>query len=255
MVDYILNPDSQDAYVWATDSSNEGNTNYGYRDVIIVQGTGIGTEILGLIQFDLTGHDTTFTQAILRLNMYQSDTTHTTDIYIRRVTSSWSEGTVTYNTKPSATTTNQVTYTSLNDAGLIYIDITQLIKDIINNTNYGLMLVNSSGTSYTTRNVTSRDHYSWQDPNADPQLTLTYTGYNDIYVNSSTGSNSNVGDSCTSGHPVQTFAKAYQILNSGGTIHVCNSGADFSAETVSLNKSFSIDLNSASGNFYMCKAG
>lgn len=76
-----------------------------------------------------------------------------------------------------------------------------------------------------------------------------------IYVNSSTGSDSNAGDSCVAGHPVLTFGKAYSLLASGGTIHVCNSGADFSAETVTLNKSFSIDISGGgAGNFYMPKA-
>ena len=74
------------------------------------------------------------------------------------------------------------------------------------------------------------------------------------YVNSSTGNDANAGDSCVAGHPKLTFAAAYALLASGGTIHVCNTGADFSAETVTLNKSFSIDLNGASGYFYMPKA-
>ncbi len=71
-----------------------------------------------------------------------------------------------------------------------------------------------------------------------------------IYVNSSTGNDANAGDSCVAGHPKLTFAAAYAALTSGGTIHVCNTGADFSAETVTLNKSFSIDLNGASGYWY-----
>lgn len=77
---------------------------------------------------------------------------------------------------------------------------------------------------------------------------------NDVYVNSSTGNDTYAGDSCVAGHPVQTFARAYSILKPGGTIHVCNSGADFSGETVTLNKSFSVDLNGTSGYFYMPKA-
>ncbi len=84
------------------------------------------------------------------------------------------------------------------------------------------------------------------------QNEITYL--NDVYVNSSTGSDSNAGDSCTAGHPLLTFGKTYSLLTSGGTIHVCNSGADFSGETVTLNKSFSIDLNGSSGNFYGPKA-
>lgn len=89
----------------------------------------------------------------------------------------------------------------------------------------------------------------------DGSILVTYTVcsmQNDIYVNSSTGSDSACG--ATSGTPVQTFARAYALLNSAGNIHVLNSGADFSGETVSFSKSFSIDLNGASGNFHMPKA-
>jgi hypothetical protein len=76
----------------------------------------------------------------------------------------------------------------------------------------------------------------------------------DVYVNSSTGNNTYAGDSCVAGHPVLTFAKAYELLTSGGMIHVCNNLADFSAETITLNKSFSIDLNGSDGYFYMPQA-
>ncbi len=80
-------------------------------------------------------------------------------------------------------------------------------------------------------------------------------GWDDIYVNSSTGNDTNTGHSCSAGNPVLTFGKAYSLISSiAGTIHVCNSGADFSGETVTLNKSFSMDLNGLSGNFYGPKA-
>lgn len=78
------------------------------------------------------------------------------------------------------------------------------------------------------------------------------TTSNNVYVHSTLGY-----DVCwglSSDCPVQTFGRAYSVLNSGGTIHVLNSGGDFSGETVTLNKSFSIDLNGASGYFYMPKA-
>jgi hypothetical protein len=81
--------------------------------------------------------------------------------------------------------------------------------------------------------------------------TAQTTGDN-VYVNSGTGF-----DVCwglSSDCPVQTWTKAYSVLNSGGTIHILNSGADFSGETVTLNKSFSVDLNGATGYFYMPKA-
>lgn len=100
---------------------------------------------------------------------------------------------------------------------------------------------------------------SWSDWSSSKNLDnisfqVTYSAtLNDVYVNSSTGSDSNVGDSCVAGHPVQTFGKAYSLLAPGGTIHCCND-ADFSGETVTLNKSFSMDRNGSAGYFYMPQA-
>jgi len=116
----------------------------------------------------------------------------------------------------------------------------------------------STVTSFHSGDVTGNTAKSeWTNPSYAPiyfSISVYANTLADVYVNSSTGSDSNAGDSCVAGHPFLTFAKAYSLLNSGGTIHVCNSGADFSAETVTLNKSFSIDLNGASGNFYGPKA-
>ncbi len=121
----------------------------------------------------------------------------------------------------------------------------------------------TTGTSaYQTYNsggdvTTTTSQGSWTSLTIiEASLLVTYievcTTYNDVYVNSSTGNDSACG--ATSGTPVQTFGRAYVLLNSAGNIHVLNSGADFSGETVTLNKSFSIDLNGSSGNFYGPKA-
>jgi hypothetical protein len=75
------------------------------------------------------------------------------------------------------------------------------------------------------------------------------TGMLDVYVDTSTGSDSNTGDSSSA--PFLTFAKSYSMLASGGTIHCCASGYDFSAETVTLNKSFNMDINGSTGYFLM----
>jgi|GEM_PF-5861134 len=82
--------------------------------------------------------------------------------------------------------------------------------------------------------------------------TYTIIEYSDTYVNSSTGNDANAGDSCVSGHPVKTFQKAYDLLASNGTIHVCNSGADFSGETVTFTKGFSITVD-GDGNCFLPK--
>lgn len=77
--------------------------------------------------------------------------------------------------------------------------------------------------------------------------------YNDVYVNSSTGKDGACGS--VYDNPVKTFARAYALLNSGGTIHVINNGADFSGESVTLNKSFYVDLLGSAGYFYMPQGG
>jgi hypothetical protein len=95
---------------------------------------------------------------------------------------------------------------------------------------------------------------SQNETNMSFQATYTVTAVADVYVNSSTGNDTYAGDSCVAGHPVLTFAHAYSLLASGGNLHICNSGADFSTETVTLNKSFNIDLNGSDGYFYMPQA-
>ncbi len=127
----------------------------------------------------------------------------------------------------------------------------------INTTNFsGVMRDLTVGSvSYRSGDITTNTPTSeWTDHTARLSVLATYTDNPDVYVNSSTGNDSNAGDSCTAGHPVQTFGKAYSLLASGGTVHVCNDGADFSGETVTLNKSFSIDRNGSAGLFYMPKA-
>ncbi len=77
------------------------------------------------------------------------------------------------------------------------------------------------------------------------------TTYNDVYINSSTGNDLNCGNIVSS--PVKTFVRAYALANAGGTIHILNSGADFSTEIQDIAKSLNIDLNGADGFWFMPK--
>lgn len=123
------------------------------------------------------------------------------------------------------------------------LNISVLSGDYIGIYNDGYIEVDTSvgsmksygGNDITTDTATS----SWQTYTNTMSILATYTQLSqDIYINSSTGSDSNAGDSCTSGHPVQTFGKAYSLLASGGTIYVCNDGADFSAENITFTKPY-----------------
>jgi len=83
------------------------------------------------------------------------------------------------------------------------------------------------------------------------QWDMITDGFLHIYVNSSTGDDTKDGG--TVANAVLTFGKAYSLIPDGGFIHVVNSTADFSAETVTRNKSYSVDLNGSSGYFYGAK--
>lgn len=74
------------------------------------------------------------------LNLY--DRTQSGTLLARRTTSSWS--CPTWNNQPTTTSTNEVTFSSTAN-NWASVDVTQLIKDIINSgTNYGIGIVESS---------------------------------------------------------------------------------------------------------------
>ena len=171
-------------------------------------------------------------------------------VYENRVTdNTWTEGGVTWNNQPTITTTNQTSFFCTTTTEWKTVDVTNIVKDAKNAGSVcGIRLDADGSPTFFSRSFSSREG------SFASYLYVIHDGQDNIYVNSSTGSNSNLGNSCAAGHPFLTFQKAYNFLNINGTIHVCNSGADFSSETVTLNKSFSIDLNGNSGNFYGPKA-
>ena len=109
---------------------------------------------------------------------------------------------------------------------------------------------------YEVTGTLAKSSWNYVNYNHPHSLQVTVSAcstYDDVYVHTGApGDDANCGQSSL--YPVKTFARAYVLLNASGTIHVLNSGADFSAETVTRNKSYYIDLNGASGYFYDAKA-
>lgn len=79
----------------------------------------------------------------------------------------------------------------------------------------------------------------WASVNWEGSVSVQVT-YNstidNVYINSSTGNDSNDGTSCV--NAVLTFQTAYNLLNSAGTIYICNDGADFSGENITFTKPY-----------------
>lgn len=95
--------------------------------------------------------------------------------YLRRITSTWDESTVTWNTQPTTTTINQVSILPSTDPHQDYptIDVTTLVQDIINNksTSFGLMLILQTEVYYRGLILASSDNL---DPTKRPKLVVVY---------------------------------------------------------------------------------
>jgi hypothetical protein len=93
-------------------------------------------------------------------------------IFIERVTSSWdmSSG---YNTKPTTTTVNNILipHTNLPRLDLIDVDVTNLVKDMIANTNYGFGIRLQSEVQYTSRLFCG---IRYADTSKHPHLKIVY---------------------------------------------------------------------------------
>ena len=95
--------------------------------------------------------------------------------YLRRITSSWEESTITWNNQPTTTSVAEVAIRPSTEAheDFLDIDITPLIQEIINNktTSYGMMLMLQTEEYYRSVIFSSSDH---TDATKHPKLVVTY---------------------------------------------------------------------------------
>ncbi|MGH2548273.1 MAG: DNRLRE domain-containing protein, partial [Thermomicrobiales bacterium] len=114
---------------------------------------GASTSRSSLISFDLStlpGSITSGTVARATLKLYVASVSAAGSFDVRRVTSSWAEGAVTYATMPSlgATDVAGVAVSSGSAMNFMLVDVTAAVRAWIDSpaTNYGLALVASSGS-------------------------------------------------------------------------------------------------------------
>lgn len=185
----VLRPDGssgKDSEV--SDYGSNANTNYGdvavFASYVWTNGTVFREK--ALLQFDLSSipADATITSASLDLYADNPTTTFVGSpstpmngsnnaSYIRRITASWDEHTVTWNNQPSVTSTNQVTLPNSTSTTQDYIgtDVTQLVKDLITYGNNGWMIEQVT-TSPSNSMIFRSSDYS--DSTYRPRLTITY---------------------------------------------------------------------------------
>lgn len=185
---YGFQPDSGKAddvtIAWNAQDANIANTNFAHEQTLMPYAwTPLGAEANIRVLLDNFGiskipANATITYALL---LMCRDTNYTNPYHsgdnamiIQRITSSWEENTVTWNTQPLTTTTNEVIVpATISPDQNFNIDITNLVTDMIQDPNsYGFMIKLQTEDPYRQVVLASNDHIS---NTFHPKIELCYT--------------------------------------------------------------------------------
>lgn len=164
------------------------STNYGYDpDFIATAWTNSGnlSIVRGLIDFDLNSNlpaNAIITSATLSLyhhassaNIGHSSLSGPNDAWLRKITSSWSENTVTWNNQPTYSTQDQVYLPATTSNTMSYpsIDVTNLITDMWNNPGscFGMLFMLNTEINYRSMLFASNNNI---DTSVVPKLRICY---------------------------------------------------------------------------------
>ena len=183
-----LQPDAiagKDAFINSLQPSTVGGT-VTDLDALAWTNSGNPSTVRGLIDFDLSQIPTGAIINSATLTLYHNPTSSNSSAkhqslsgsnegLISRVISTWDENTVTWNTQPQTTTQNEVIIPQSTSENQDYsLDVTDLIKDMINNpsSSYGFMIRLKTEQYYRSLVFASSDH-----PNASkhPKLEISYS--------------------------------------------------------------------------------
>ncbi|MFN3405288.1 MAG: DNRLRE domain-containing protein [Cytophagaceae bacterium] len=185
--------EGKDATIWyitsqSTDKGPTNTTNYGHdTDLPAMEWTFSGSEGTkqSLLDFDLTSIPQNAVISSAKLSLYHAtgsgDDGHSTlsgsnEVLIRRVTSAWEENIVTWNTKPSTTSQNEVTIPASTSSTQNFpdLDVTELVKDMLDDLSgsHGFMFEIKTKSYYRKMIFASGDH---SNPELHPKLEITFT--------------------------------------------------------------------------------
>jgi len=179
-----LQPDAtagQDARIWSLDPTTAaGSTD----DFIAAYWTWSATPgiLRSLIRFDLSSIPTTATITSAKLSLYYNPTSASAGqagsnaSFLQRVTSTWDENTVTWNTQPTVTTSGEAALAQSTTSNQNYPDINvkSMVKYMVGHPskNYGFMLrLQDETTLYSSMKFASSDY---TDASLHPKLVITY---------------------------------------------------------------------------------
>lgn len=225
-----------DASLGYHDNYNTATQNYGtdiYLKAFCIPGAQGGQNTnRGILQFDLSSIPSNATIVSANLTLYATGYINATlpghfgnnSATISRVTSSWSENSVTWNTAPSITTQNQVTLSQSSSATQDYTsNVSAMVQDMITNpgSSFGffLQLVTENPSSSAALCFHSSD-----GPNAAkwPKLEITYTVSNNcMQPDPTAGEDASLGyhdnyNTATQNYGTDTYFKAFCIPGAMG---------------------------------------
>lgn len=139
-------------------------------------------KIRSLIEFDLSAIPAGANIVEAKLNLYyvplgstqHSNTSGSNESYLQRVTQSWNKSTVTWNNQPTTTNSNEVALPNSISPTQDYlgVDVSQLVRDMIQFGNYGFMLKLATEQYYRNLTFASGDY---ADNTKHPALIVKYT--------------------------------------------------------------------------------
>ncbi len=196
-----LQPDTsgKDAFV----TSLLPTTNLGtYAELDAISWTNGGTPFnsRGLIQFNLSSIPTSAVVTSAVLSLYGDTSTSNSEgssgsnaAYLKMITSTWQENTVTWNNQPTTSTTNQVTLAQSTSTSQNYpsINVLNFVQNWVTSptTNYGMMLQLQTEATLRSLVLCSSDY---PHPGQHPKLVVCYNTATAIKNNSSLVSDINI---------------------------------------------------------------
>jgi hypothetical protein len=162
----------------ATIDQGSPNSNFGASTDLKVKapllgalGINLGGERYTLARFTLPSLQLC-SVTLAKLRLYATSPTSGRNLEADRVTQTWAEGTVTWNTKPSVTTTGAVTITSGSGTGYREWTVTSMVTAMYPpGSNFGFLVSDSSGLSL----LAPEQIYNSDEAAANkPQLVVTY---------------------------------------------------------------------------------
>jgi hypothetical protein len=145
---------------------------------------GVPTYIRGTFRFDMSTIPANATIISAKLSLYSIQDPTNGDLvnansgsnnamYIRRIISNWDGYTVTWQTQPATTTSDQILIPHTNQAflDLVDLDVKAMVDAMRTNGNYGFMLSLQNETIYNIRQFCSPFH---ADATKHPKLVIVY---------------------------------------------------------------------------------